>query len=186
MRSEMPCRRRVEGGDDPARDTSKRGIVYASTLEGAMVLGLFRCEVSEPMMRDRRRPRQEQVAEVRRHLPVRPAYIALAILLALFAFKFAQKMQEVRQLQSQESALQVSNNQTQSQNVKLQRAIHYYGTSQYVEQAARAELGYTMAGDVLILTRPHQAPVPALRAAPSKPLPPLQPSWQQWWYAVVH
>lgn len=117
---------------------------------------------------------------------MRPAYIVLAILLALFALKFVEKMQEVRQLQSQETALQISNNQTQRQNVKLQRAIHYYGTPQYIEQEARAVLGYTMAGDVPILTRPHHAPVPALRPAPARPLAPPQPTWEQWWRAMVH
>lgn len=148
--------------------------------------GLVGREASERMIRERRRPGQQQIAQVTRRLPVRPAYIVLAILLALFALKFVQKMQEVRQLQSQETALQISNDQTQRQNVNLQRAIHFYGTPQYIEQEARAVLGYTMPGDVPILTRPHHAPVLALRPAPSKPVSLPQPSWEQWWHAVVH
>lgn len=117
---------------------------------------------------------------------MRPAYIVLAVLLALFALKFVQKMQEVRQLQAQQAALQTSNDQTHRQNVKLQRAIRYYSTSQYVEQEARAVLGYTMPGNVSVLTRPRRAPVVAFRAAPRKPLLPPEPSWQQWWHAMFH
>jgi cell division protein FtsB len=172
--------------DKLGHDTPKRGIVYASKADDTGMLGFFRREVNERMIRDRRGPRQQPGAEERRILPVRPAYIVLAILLALFALKFVQKMQEVRQLQSQENALQISNNQTQRQNAHLQAAIHYYGTPQYIQQEARGVLGDTMPGDVLILTRPRLAPVLALRAAPSKPLSPPKPSWEQWWHAVVH
>lgn len=133
-----------------------------------------------------RKPDHRHMAEIRRRLPVRPEYIVLAIILALFAWKFVQKMQEVRQLQGQENALQISNNQTHHQNVQLRRDIHYYRTPQYVEQEARAVLGYTMPGDVSVLTRPHHEPVVSFRSAPRKPHTPPQPSWKQWWQAMVH
>lgn len=127
-----------------------------------------------------------QPIETRRRSPIRPAYVILAVLLALFALKFVQKMGEVRQLQAQETALQMANAHTHRQNVNLQHAIRYYHTVQYVEQEARSVLDFTMPGNVSILTAPRKAPVVAMRAAPPKPLPPPLPTWEQWWHAMFH
>jgi cell division protein FtsB len=135
------------------------------------------------MPQDSRKRREAPPREKPRRARLRWQYLILAILLGLFAWKFLQRMQEVKTLQQQASALQAQNNATAQENARLQRAIRYYRTPQYVEQEARAVLGYTMPGNVSILTRPVIARTgPVVRAAPRQLVPPL-PVWKQWWRA---
>jgi len=122
------------------------------------------------------------VTEERRRLRIRPAYVALAALMVLFAFVFIRKTQEVRRQQAQEAALQQQNRQTAGDNARLQRSIHYYGTPSYIESEARGVLGYTRPGEVPIVTRPTEQRVVVVRAAPAPP-PPPSPVWKQWWNA---
>jgi cell division protein FtsB len=107
----------------------------------------------------------------------------VAILMALFAFAFVNKMQETRRLAAEKAALQYQNDQTQQQNAALQRATRYEKTYHYVEDAARADFGYVQANEVAIEAKPVTAPPPphpTFRPAPARPAPPV---WQQWWHA---
>jgi cell division protein FtsB len=111
-------------------------------------------------------------------------YLLLAVALGFFTWKFVERMQEVRLLQREATALQAQNNSTAQDNATLQESIRYYATDPYVQQEARSVLGYTMPGDVSILTRPIiQRPIVTVRAAPRVVTPQL-PTWQQWWRAI--
>jgi cell division protein FtsL len=134
------------------------------------------------MARTDRRAQTGQTEE-RRRLRIRPLYVLLAIILALFAFKFIQKTQEMRQLQAERAALQYQNQQTQQDNTAMQRRIRWYRTPQYVSEEARSVLGKTNPGDVSIMSQPqHPHPV-IVRAAPVRHLAPAPPVWRQWWEA---
>jgi cell division protein FtsB len=126
---------------------------------------------------------QQKPREQRRRRKFRLSYVAVAILMALFAFAFVNKIQETRRLATERAALQYQNDQTQQQNASLQRAARYEKTNGYVEAAARAEFGYVQAPEVSIEVKPvtmHPRPHPTLRPAPARPAPPV---WQQWWHA---
>jgi len=112
-----------------------------------------------------------------------PVLVLLVALMALFAFVFIRKTQEVRQLWVQEVTLQQQNQQTAEDNTRLQRSIRYYRTPKYIESAARSVFGYTMPGDISIISRPKIQRVVMVRPAPPPPLPSAQPVWKQWWYA---
>jgi cell division protein FtsB len=120
------------------------------------------------------------------HVPLHPGYVVLVLLLALFAFKFIQRTEEVRQLTRQEMALQLQNEKTRQENARLQRAIQEYRMPRYVEGEARAVLGYTMPGEVAIMTSHirHSRPRPQVRVAHVIAAP--EPSWKQWWKAFFH
>jgi len=102
---------------------------------------------------------QKQKTKRLERLRVRPAYIILAILMALFAFKFIQKTQEIRAFRQEETALRFENQQTAAENARLQHAIGYYRTSDYIENEARALFGYTKPGEVAIQSSITHAPV---------------------------
>lgn len=125
--------------------------------------------------------KQNQKTKRLQRLRIRPAYIILAILMALFAFKFIQKTQEIRTLRQEESALRYQNQQTAAENTRLQRAIGYYRTSDYIENEARALFGYTKPGEVAIQSSLSRAPVATVRPAPPPSAPPPPPVWKQWW-----
>lgn len=129
-------------------------------------------------------PRRLQVSSPEKEksrFRIRPVYMVLVLLMALFAFKFVQKTQEIRQLSQQEAALRYENQQTAQQNAQLQRALGYYRTDQYVADQARALLGYTNPGDVGVQTTVrYAAPVVKVRAAPVRQAP-AAPVWEQWW-----
>jgi cell division protein FtsB len=124
---------------------------------------------------------QKQKTKRLEHLRIRPAYIILAILMALFAFKFIQKTQEIRALRQEETSLRIENQQTAAENARLQRSIGYYQTSDYIENEARALFGYTKPGEVAIQSNIMHAPVVTVRPAPPPPAPPPLPVWKQWW-----
>lgn len=116
-----------------------------------------------------------------RRLKIRPAYLILLVLMALFAFKFIEKTQEVRSLAAQEAALRGANSQTEQQNAQLRRTIAYDHTTGFIENTARSVLGYAQPNEIPIMIQPRhavyvsgQASVNARRrAAP-------QPVWKQW------
>lgn len=118
-----------------------------------------------------------------RRFRIRPAYVILVALLALFAFKFVEKTQEIRQLARQEAALRYQNRQTAQQNAQLQRSIRYFHTSRFVEDEARRLLGYTKQGEVVIESQATHQPAAYVRPAPTRPAPPSLPIWKQWWQA---
>ncbi len=133
-----------------------------------------------------RRNRQLQSEEQadRRRLRVRPAYLILAALMVLFAFKFLQRTQEIRHLTAQESALQYQNAKTARENQSLRGAIKYYRTPVYIESEARTLLGYAKPGDVVIRVEPASKPrVAAPPTARLRLAPPPEPVWKQWWKA---
>jgi cell division protein FtsB len=120
----------------------------------------------------------------RRRLRVRPAYLVLAVFLALFAYKFLQKTREIRGLARQEAALRWQNQQTARQNAALQRAILYDRTMPYVEDQAREIFWYSKPGDILVGSVPtFLQPRPMVRVAPPRPAAPPEPTWKQWWKA---
>lgn len=118
-----------------------------------------------------------------RRFRIRPAYVILVLLLGLFGWQFIRKAQDVRSLQRQEAALRYANGQTRNDNVRTQAAIRWYRTQQFVQEEARAVLGYTMPGEVAVMSRPMHAAPPRVQAAPPRPAVPPAPSWEQWWRA---
>lgn len=105
--------------------------------------------------------------------------------MALFAFKFVQKTQEIRRLAAQEAALQLANQQKAEENARLNDSIRYYRTQNYVENEARAIFGYTKPGDVAIFSQPVHQPIVRVRPAPPRLQAPPKPTWQQWWDVFV-
>lgn len=121
-----------------------------------------------------------------RRLRVRLAYLLLVVIMAFFAYSFWEKSQEVKQLTAQEVALQQENAQTRADNQRVRALIAWYKTPQYVEETARADLGYTMPGEVPVQARPIVQRAPVIRAAPPTPVPTPAPTWQQWWDVFSH
>jgi cell division protein FtsB len=116
---------------------------------------------------------------------IRPVYVLLLVLLALFTYKFVQKAQEIQGLQAERAGLQYENQKTEQDNRQLRERIRHYRSIQYVGQEARAVLGYTMPGEIAIQVQPRH---PVFRKAPSKParvMPPT-PIWQQWARSFFH
>lgn len=132
-------------------------------------------------MQRRRNKVELERPEERAGSRIRPAYLVLLACMALFAFKFLEKTQEVRQLAAQEAAIRYQNAATARDNQRLQRAIGYYRTPAFIESSART-YGFTRPGDVPIQIQPVSQRVVAVRAAP---LPPTyaEPVWKQWWSA---
>jgi cell division protein FtsB len=122
-----------------------------------------------------------QKAEKPRHFKIRPAYVILGLLMALFAFKFIEKTREIRHLQREEAALVYENRVTAQQNAALRRNIVYYRSTQYMENQARLLLGYTNPGEVPIQSKPSYPRFVAVRRALPPPASPSVPVWKQWW-----
>lgn len=122
----------------------------------------------------------------RRRLPLRPAYVVLAVLLVLFALKFLEKTRQIQALNRQEAALRYENQQTEAANAHMRKAIRYYRTDAYVQETARGILGYTLPGETTVEVRPIvEEPHVEVRAAPLRPPTPAAPPWQQWWNAFA-
>jgi cell division protein FtsB len=126
------------------------------------------------------RPQQKQPQQ-RRRTRFHPAYLVLAVILALFAVAFVRRIQDVRRLQAQDRTLLQQNAQTAADNARLRRDIRYYQTTAYVEEEARAVLGYTMPGDISILPKLRPAPVESAPRTPMVLTATPEPAWQQWW-----
>ncbi|GAC1398799.1 MAG: hypothetical protein NVSMB52_12370 [Chloroflexota bacterium] len=114
---------------------------------------------------------------------VRFAYVALLVGMAFFTYKFVQKTQEVRRLAQQEAAMRAQNQSIAAENARIQRSIKYYRTPQYVEETARAILGYTKPGETPVQSQPLTGTIPRVRVAPPRPVGPPAPAWKQWWKA---
>lgn len=124
--------------------------------------------MSEP---GRRRPR----------IRIRWQYVILVVLMALFTVKFVQKTQELRTLTQEAAALRLENRQTLRDNARTRAAIRYYRTTEYVKEQARGILGYTLPGDLTIMSQPHYQRA-VVRRAPVRPVA-LDPTWKQWWHS---
>jgi len=109
--------------------------------------------------------------------------MVLALVMALFAYKFVEKDQEIHRLQAQANALQTANYQTSRDNQSIRRSLPYYQSTDYVAEQARDLLGYTFPGDTLVHTAPVAAPVERVRRPPPPPPAAPKPTWQQWWDA---
>jgi cell division protein FtsB len=126
---------------------------------------------------------QEPAKETRRGLRFRLPYLLVILAMALFAYKFLEKTQQIHRLQAEQTALQRQNDQMQQDSARILRNIKWYQRPQYVREAARSILGYTMPGDVVIQAQLVRAPVPVMRAAPPPPPAPPEAVWRQWWHS---
>jgi cell division protein FtsB len=135
------------------------------------------------MARRSRKAQETNSTEKRRRIGFHPLYLLLVLGMAFFAYQFIQKTREIQRLQAEAAALQYQNQRISSDNQHIQRSLGYYRTSQYVQNAARAVFGYTMPGDVAIMSRPVHQQIPVVRAAPPAPAAPPSPTWKQWWQA---
>lgn len=115
-----------------------------------------------------------------RSVRFRLAYLLLAVFMGLFAYTFLQKTAQIRRLNQVESALSYANQQMAATNAHEQRVIAYDRTPQYVEQAARSEVGYTKPGEIPVQTTLMHPRVLAVRAAPRREATGPQSSWRQW------
>lgn len=116
-----------------------------------------------------------------RRVRIRPAYILLALLMGLFAFKFIEKTQETKGLAAREAALRQQNLALQADSARVKNDIAHYRSPQYVEEEARAAFGYTKPGDTAIQIQPVPPRVVQVRAGPPQPAAPPEPAWKQWW-----
>jgi cell division protein DivIC len=107
--------------------------------------------------------------------------IILAIpLLAYLGVSTARKALEVYQLRQQAGQIQQEIDRLEARNVELRRQIEYLKSSEYLEKAAREELGLVKEGDVpVVVVSPREKEPPA--EAPPRPLAPPTPNWQRWW-----
>lgn len=129
--------------------------------------------------------RDARHTNARRNFRLRWEYVVLAAFLVLFAVKFIQKTEVIQALNKQKAALDYQNQALRQDDVRVQHAIGYYRTTQYVQEEARAVFGYTQPGDVAIMSKPQDPRVVAVRAAPPRPAPPPEPTWKQWWQAFA-
>lgn len=116
-----------------------------------------------------------------RRLPFHWSYLLLAAFLAFFAWKYIEKTHEVQGLARQEAALRYATQQVITDNVRTRHAIADARTMQYVQDTARASLGYTMPGETSVEVSPRLERRVIRRVAPARPAAPLAPSWRQWW-----
>ena len=121
-------------------------------------------------------------SQERASLRIRPAYLILLLCMALFAFKFIQKTQEIRALAAQAAAIRHQHERTAAENDRLRREIGYFQTPNYIESTART-YGFARPGDVPIQTQPVSRRIVAVRAAPLPPPSMATPVWKQWWLA---
>jgi|SRR5579884_1156226 len=119
----------------------------------------------------------------RRNWGARLPYIVLVGCMALFAYAFIQRVQEVRGLQADQAALQLQNKQTEQRIKALRRTVRYERTAAYIMNAARSTWGYTLPNEVSINANPHYLH-PQVRAAPA-PTPTPGPSWKVWWESLT-
>jgi len=117
-------------------------------------------------------------------LLVNRVFILLAIpLLAYLSFATVRKAMEVYQLNQQASQIRQEITQLKDRNAELRRQAEYLQSPEYVEKAAREQLGLVRPGDIpLVLVYPSGKEPPAEPAAappPSRSSPP--PNWQRWW-----
>lgn len=129
--------------------------------------------------------KRERVSAGRRRFPIRPAYIILVLIMGFFAYKFVEKTRELQQLNREAAVLRSANQQTLSENHRLQRDITYYHTEAYVEEQARATLGYEKPGDTPIITTPRYLKAPVAQDAAYRAVP-SRPTWQEWWDSFFH
>jgi len=118
----------------------------------------------------------------RKRRRVRPAYLVLIAVLALVSYKWIQRTQQIRQLSAQQATLQYQNERIREDSARMHRLNQYYRTPNYVENEARAILGYTMPGEVAVQIQPVYQRAPVTRAAPQRANAPPS-SWQQWWHS---
>lgn len=116
-----------------------------------------------------------------RLLPFHWSYFLLAAFLAFFAWKYIEKTHEVQGLARQEAALRYENQQVLTDNIRTRHAIANASTMQYVQDTARASLGYTMPGETSVEVTPRVQHRVARTLTPTRPAAPPAPSWQQWW-----
>lgn len=116
-----------------------------------------------------------------RRLRFHPGYLIVLAFMGFFAYSYLHKTREIQSLARQEAALRYANQRTSADSVREQARIAFFRTLPYVEGIARADLGYTKPGEVAVQSQPSVQPVAVVRAAPSRPAPPPEPSWKQWW-----
>jgi len=118
-----------------------------------------------------------------RRLRARLPYVLLAACMALFAYAFIQRLQEVRGLQAQQAALQVQNRAIQQRVQALRRQVRYEHTSAFIMSAARSTFGYTLPNEVSLNAATHRQVVRVQAAPAVTPTP--GPSWQAWWTSLT-
>jgi cell division protein FtsB len=128
---------------------------------------------------DGRKPRSERQTTLR----FRWAYIPLLVFMALFAYAFLQKTQEMHRLSAEQATLLAENRRILTDNRQMQRANAYRRTPQYEIERARSLLGWTAPGETSIQVQLVKHPVVVVRKAPTRDIIPAGPTWQMWWNA---
>jgi hypothetical protein len=101
--------------------------------------------------------------------------------MALFAFKFVEKTQQIKSLTAQEVALKQQNRALETSRNDTKAAIRQYRSPGYVEDTARSVLGFTKPGETLVQVQPTRPVVEHFRAAPVHTPAPSPATWKQWW-----
>jgi cell division protein FtsB len=111
--------------------------------------------------------------------------LALVLLTISLLINFGGQVLQATRLEARRTSLATEVAQIEAENQDLQGAVEYAESNANVERVAREQLGYTRAGDTVLLPQfPAATPTPT--AAPPDALPPpaQEPNWRQWWGAV--
>lgn len=110
--------------------------------------------------------------------------LALVLLTISLLINFSSQVLQATRLETRRGTLATEVALLEAENQALQGAVEYAESNANVERVAREQLGYTRAGDTVLLPQfPVATPVPT--AAPPAALPPpaREPNWRQWWGA---
>lgn len=111
--------------------------------------------------------------------------LALVLLTISLLINFGGQVLQATRLETRRTNLATEVAQIEAENRDLQGAVEYAESNANVERVAREQLGYTRAGETVLLPQfPAATPTPT--AAPPEVLPPQarEPNWRQWWGAV--
>jgi cell division protein FtsB len=111
--------------------------------------------------------------------------LALVLLTISLLINFGSQVLQATRLEARRTILATEVAQIEAENHDLQGAVEYAESNANIERVAREQLGYTRAGDTVLLPQfPAATPTPTPAPPEVLPLPERDPNWRQWWGAV--
>jgi cell division protein FtsB len=126
----------------------------------------------------------EPVNAGKRRRWLRLEYLLLAAFLAFVALKFVERAQQIQAMQREEVALRYENRVLARDNARTRNRVEYERSMQYVQEAARSILAYTLPNETTIQVNViHPRLQPRVMHRP-RTVPPPRPIWQRWWQSI--